>query len=173
MIELHGAEQLPVRPPGAAVATKLLMTLPPLLAGAVNVMVALALPAVAVPIVGAPGTLAGVTVFEIAEEMPLPIALLAFTVQVSAVPLASPVTVMGELLPLLLCAPQFAVYPVMADPPLAAGGVKLMVTCAFPAMATPIMGGPGTVAGTFGTTLFDAADEALTPAALVAVTVNT
>ena len=65
--------------------------LPPLLAGAVKVTVACALPAVAVPMVGAPGTPAGVTLFEAAEAGPVPIALVAVTVKVYAVPLVSPV----------------------------------------------------------------------------------
>jgi hypothetical protein len=45
-----------VRPPGVDVALYDRMGLPPLLAGAVNATVTLALPAVAVSIVGAPGT---------------------------------------------------------------------------------------------------------------------
>ena len=55
---------------------------PPLLTGAVNVTVAWALPAVAVPIVGAPGTLIGVTLFDAAEAAPVPAALVAVTVKV-------------------------------------------------------------------------------------------
>ena len=76
-----------------------MIALPPLLAGAVNVTEALALPAVAVPIVGAPGTVApvvGVTLFEAAEAGPVPMALIATTVNVYAVPLVRPVTVIGE-----------------------------------------------------------------------------
>ena len=56
---------------------------PPLEAGAVNVTVACALPAVAVPIVGTPGKVAnGVTLFDAAELLPVPIALVAFTLNV-------------------------------------------------------------------------------------------
>jgi len=58
------------------------MALPPLLAGAVKVIDALALPAVAVPMVGALGTLAGVTLFEGLEAGPVPTALVAVTVKV-------------------------------------------------------------------------------------------
>ena len=57
--------------------------------------IALALPAVAVPIVGAPGTVAatfGVTLFDAAEVAPAPIAFVALTVNVYAVPLVRPVT---------------------------------------------------------------------------------
>ena len=58
---------------------------PPSLAGAVQVTVACAVPAVAVPMVGAPGTVAaeaGVTELEAAEAGPVPMALVALTVNV-------------------------------------------------------------------------------------------
>ena len=59
------------------------MTLPPSLAGAVNVAVALALPRVAVPIVGAPGTVAvGVTLFDGAEGARVPTEFVAATANV-------------------------------------------------------------------------------------------
>jgi hypothetical protein len=51
-----------------------------------------------------------------------------------------------------------------------AGGVKVTLACAFPAVAVPIVGAPGTVAVPVGVTLLDAADGALEPLALVAVT---
>ena len=56
---------------------------PPLFAGAVKATLAEALPPVAAPIVGAPGTVAtGVTEFDAAEAAPVPAALVAFTVKV-------------------------------------------------------------------------------------------
>ncbi len=58
---------------------------PPFEAGAVQVTVAWALPAVAVPIVGAPGTVAGatgVTAFESADWSPVPTELIAATLKV-------------------------------------------------------------------------------------------
>jgi hypothetical protein len=58
------------------------MAEPPLLAGAVNVTVACALPAVALPMVGAPGTIAGVTLFDAAEAAPVPATFVAVTVKV-------------------------------------------------------------------------------------------
>ena len=58
------------------------MAAPPLLAGAVQVTVAEALPKVAVPMVGAPGTVAGVTALDWAEAAPVPMALIAATVKV-------------------------------------------------------------------------------------------
>ena len=51
------------------------MALPPSLAGALKVTVAWASPAVAVPIVGAPGTVFGVTLFDAADGKLSPTAL--------------------------------------------------------------------------------------------------
>ena len=47
-----------------------------------NATDACALPAVAVPIVGAPGTVVGVTLFDAAEAAPVPALLVAVTVKV-------------------------------------------------------------------------------------------
>jgi hypothetical protein len=71
-----------VIPLGDEVAVNEVIAEPPLLAGAVKVTVAWALPAVAAPIVGAPGTVAGVTLFEAAEAGPVPTPLVAVTVKV-------------------------------------------------------------------------------------------
>jgi hypothetical protein len=76
------------------------MALLPFAAGAVNVTAAWAFPAAAVPIVGAPGTPAGVTLFDGADARPVPTALAAVTVKVYGVPLVSPVTVIGLTVPL-------------------------------------------------------------------------
>ena len=51
-------------------------------AGAVQVTVAEATPAVAVPMVGAPGVVAGVTAADGAEAAPVPAMLMAATVKV-------------------------------------------------------------------------------------------
>ena len=58
------------------------MALPPVLPGGVNVTVACPFPGVAVPMVGAPGTVAGVTLLEAAEAAPVPALLVAVTVKV-------------------------------------------------------------------------------------------
>jgi hypothetical protein len=58
------------------------MGLPPLLAGATQLTVALALPATAVTPVGAPGVVSGVTAADAAEAGPVPLALVAVTVNV-------------------------------------------------------------------------------------------
>src|SRR6185295_3316470 len=65
---------------------------PPLDAGAVQVKVAEAFPAVAVPMVGAPGTAAEVTTLEAAENGLSPRALLASTWNLYWDPLVRPVT---------------------------------------------------------------------------------
>jgi hypothetical protein len=58
------------------------MAAPPLEAGAVKETVAWPLPAVAVPMVGAPGTVAGVMLLDAAEAAPAPMLLVAVTVKV-------------------------------------------------------------------------------------------
>ena len=59
-----------------------MIAFPPLLTGTVKLTLALVFPAVAVPIVGAPGTVAGVTLFDAPDAAPVPMALIAFTVNV-------------------------------------------------------------------------------------------
>ena len=76
---------------------------------------------------------------------------------------------MGEDGPDLLCVPHVAVYPVIMEPPLLEGAVKVTETRASPTVPVPIVGEPGTVAGV---TLFDAPDAALSPTLLVASTVH-
>ena len=83
--------------------------MPPVTLGAVNVTLTSALPGVAMPMLGAFGTVAGVTLLEAAEGTLLPTALLASTVQVTGVPFVKPLTTMGDAVPVWLCAPQLAV----------------------------------------------------------------
>ena len=66
---------------------------PPSFAGAANVIVACALPPVALPIAGAPGTVAGVTMLEGAELGLAPTALIAITVNTYWLPFTRPPTV--------------------------------------------------------------------------------
>jgi hypothetical protein len=61
--------------------------------GALNETVAVVLPRDAVTLVGAPGTPCGVTEFEGVEVEESPIAFVALTVNVYAVPLESPVAI--------------------------------------------------------------------------------
>ncbi len=72
---------------------------PPLLTGAVKVIVASPFPAVAVTLVGAPGVVAGVTELLTTDAVLVPIPFVAVTVKVYAVPFVRPVTVSGEEAP--------------------------------------------------------------------------
>ena len=78
-----------------------------MLTGAVKVIVASPLPRVAVPIVGASGTVAGVTALLALDTVLVPTALLAVTVNVYAVPLVRPVIVIGEEPPAAVKPPVF------------------------------------------------------------------
>jgi hypothetical protein len=72
----------------------------------VKVTLACALPPVAVTDVGAPGTVAGVTLFEAVEGALEPTAFVATTVNVYAVPLERPVTKwLVDVVPALLSTP--------------------------------------------------------------------
>ena len=82
-----------------------------------------------------------------------------------------PVTVIEVPAPVAVMPPglDVTVYEVMGLPPFEAGGVKVTVACAFPAVAVTPVGAPGTVAGV---TLFEGLDGGPVPSALVAVTVK-
>ena len=142
--------------------------MPPLDGGAVNVAVACVFPGVTPEIVGAPGTVAGVTVFDAADGALVPALFVAVTVQLTGVPFVRPVTTIGDPAPDALCEPHVAVYAVIAAPPFEPGAVKETVTCAFPATALAPVGAPGTVAGV---TLIGA-EAAPVPIAFVALTVH-
>ena len=58
------------------------------------------------------------------------------------------------------------------EPPLDAGGLQDTDACESPAVATTLVGAPGTVAGADGVTAFDAPDAGPVPTAFAAVTVN-
>ena len=85
--------------------------------------------------------------------------------------MVSPFTVIGLDDPVAVMPPgfDFTVYDRIGLPPSDAGGVKLTVACALPAVAVTPVGAPGTVAGV---TLLDGADAGPVPNAFVAVTVN-
>ncbi len=82
---------------------------PPLFAGAANATEALALPAMGSPIVGASGTVAGVTLLEFDDGTLVPTAFIATTEHVTGVPFARPVTVIGDDKPALLWLPHVPV----------------------------------------------------------------
>ena len=122
---------------------------------------------------GAPGAVAGVTLLDAAEAGPVPMAFVAVTVNVYAVPFVSPVTVAVSVLPPTEAVSppglDATVYPVIALPPLEAGATQVTSACAFPAVALTDVGAPGTVTAT-GVTLLDAVEAALVATALAAVT---
>jgi hypothetical protein len=89
---------VPVTPPGEDVAVYDKIVAPPSEPGAVKATVAVVDPvAVAVPIVGAPGTVRGVTAAETVEVVPVPTALAALTRNVYDVPFVKPVTVVAAV----------------------------------------------------------------------------
>jgi phage shock protein PspC (stress-responsive transcriptional regulator) len=69
---------------------------PPFDTGGVNEMVACPLPATALTLVGVPGTVAGVTELLETDAVLVPIAFVAVTENVYAVPFVRPVSVIGE-----------------------------------------------------------------------------
>jgi hypothetical protein len=146
-----GLAPVPVSEPGDEVAVNVVMVLPPV-APAVYPTVAEPLPAVAVPIVGAPGTVVAVMLFEAEEAAEVPIALVAVTVNVYEVDDVKPVTVNGEDAPAAVSPPglDVTVYEVIAELPLYAGAVKvtdaapLLKARAVPtSVAVPIVGASG------------------------------
>jgi hypothetical protein len=62
-----------------------------------------------------------------------------------------------------------AVYDVIALPPGDTGGVKVTVACPTPAVAVPMVGGPGSAVGT---TMLETVDIGPVPTAFVAVTLK-
>ena len=79
---------------------------PPVFVGAVKFTVALPLLTVAEILVGTPGAVgAGVTADDALEAVPVPTELVAVTVKVYAVPLVSPVTVIGDEAPVAVRPP--------------------------------------------------------------------
>jgi hypothetical protein len=144
---------------------------PPSLTGGVNVTDTSPFPLVAVPTVGAPGTVAGTTELLVPEAMPVPTLFVAVTVKVYVTPLVNPVIVIGEAPPVAVIPPglDVTVYKVIAELPLFTGGVNVTVAWPFPAVAVPIVGAPGTPAGV---TALLALELLLSPTLLVAITVK-
>ena len=114
----------------------------------------------------------GTTPFEAPDAMLVPTAFVAVTVNVYSVPLVSPVTVIGFVVPVAVIPPglDVTVYDVIGLPPSDAGAVKSTAAAVLPGTAVTIVGTPGAVAA--GVTLLEAADGTLDPAVLTACTVN-
>jgi hypothetical protein len=81
---------------------------------------------------------------------------------------------MGDVVPIAVMPPglDVTVYPVITLPPVLDGATKATLAEAFPAVATTLVGAPGTVAAGEGVTADDAAEAAELPTAFVATTVN-
>lgn len=128
------------------------------------------MPGVAVKFAGGAGGADGVTLLEGADPEPAPSAFVAITINVYAVSLVRPVTVIGLAVPVAVIPPgvETTVYPVIGLPPFD-GAVKLTVACALPGTAFTAVGAPGRVAGI---ALLEGLDAALVPTAFVAVTLN-
>ncbi len=78
-------------------------------AGAVNATDTCWLPGVAEPIVGAPGTVLGVTEAEADEATLVPTEFVAVTVNVYALPFVRPVTTIGDDAPVVVAPPGLTV----------------------------------------------------------------
>ena len=96
---------------------------------------------------------------------------MAQTVKVYVVPLVRPVTTIGLPDPITCNWPGFDVttYSTIALPPSDTGAVKETLACPLPAVAVPIVGASGIVAGV---TELDGLDAADVPTAFVALTVK-
>jgi hypothetical protein len=98
-----------VNPPGLDVTVYEVIAEPPLLTGGVKATIACPSPRVAVPIVGASGTVGGTTELLVEEAILVPIAFVAVTVNVYVVPFVNPVTVIGDEPPVPINPPGFEV----------------------------------------------------------------
>ena len=98
----------------------------PPVAGAVNVTLADALPAVAVPIVGAAGLVVAVMLLDAEDTDPGPTAVVAVIVKVYAVADCNPSTVIGDVVPVPVKDPgeDVTVYPVIGSFPSNTGAVN-------------------------------------------------
>lgn len=131
--------------------------------GAAQVTATCCAPAVTATAVGAPGLAAGTTTATRgADAAPVPAALVATTSTYTVEPATSPVIVhvvagtagaTAEVLHAADCVPAVAAlharawYPVMADPPLAAGAVQETLAWAPVTVAVTPVGAPGAVIG--------------------------
>jgi hypothetical protein len=120
---------------------------PPSLVGAVNGTDAVVPETVAVPIVGVPGTLAVVTLFDAALEPPVPAPLVAATVNVYTVFAVKPVTLTGDVVleAVIPSGVEVARKLVIAALPIFVGAVKVTFADNNVTLAEPIVGAPGLV----------------------------
>ncbi len=105
------------------------------------------------------------------DDVLVPAAFDAVTVNVYVVPFVRPVITIGEEPPVAVNPPTFeeTVYVVIVDPPLLTGAVNVTVASPLPRVAVPIVGASGAVAGVIELLV---AEGVLVPFALIATTVN-
>jgi anti-sigma factor ChrR (cupin superfamily) len=158
-----------VYPPGLVVAVYWVIADPPVEAGAVQDTASWVLPGVRATPVGAPGIVDGVPVAP-AEAGPAPLAFVAVTVTVYAVPLVSPVIVQGLDADVQVNPPGLvvAVYWVIVDPPVEAGAVHDTASWVLPGVRATPVGAPGIVDGV----AVAPADAGPLPTVFAAVTVT-
>jgi hypothetical protein len=149
---------------------------PPLLAGAVTVIVAVpgVLDVALIP--GAPGKVFGVAAIDAAEASEVNSTFSATTVKVYAVPLVRPVMLQASgsgngatISHVPSAGDEVIVYFVGAASTLFAGAVNETLTAPFEAVAFTLLGASGFASGLADA---DAGDEEVVPVALVAVVVN-
>ena len=145
---------------------------PPFEAGAVQLTVAAVFAETAETPVGAPGIVIGVTEVEAKEGSELPVEFVAFTVNVTAVPLVSPVKLAVKTFPTVNELPEddVRVYAVIAEPPSEAGAVHDTVADALPATAETPVGTSGSAA--VGVIVVEAEESKEGPTEFIATTVN-
>lgn len=126
---------------------------------------------VAVPIVGAPGTLAVDTLFDAALEPPDPAPLVAVTVNVYVVFADKPVTLTGDVVFEAVIPPgeEVAWKLVIAALPIFVGAVKVTLAVNTEILAVPIVGAPGLVGQMPCLVRLAASSSVQTPLADVAV----
>jgi hypothetical protein len=78
------------------------------------------------------------------EAVLVPSEFVAVTVHVYPIPLVSPVTTTGLVLPEIVLVPHVAVYPVIAGPPVEFA-VNATAICPFPGVAERMLGAAGGV----------------------------
>ncbi len=158
--------------PELAVTVYAVIVDPPVLAGALHDTTTCVLPRTPDTLVGAPGTVAGVTAADGVEALLVPKLFVAVTVNVYAVPFVRPVTVQEsasddhEQVP----PPELAVtvYAKITAPPVLAGALHDTTTSVLPRTPLTPVGAPGVP----GVTAADAVEALLVPTLFVAVTVN-
>jgi hypothetical protein len=169
------ADPVPGAPPLLEVhdASYDVIALPPLSGAAIETEIRWS-PRVTPGVAGADGTVAGTTGSDASDSGPCPTAVVARTVHVYVRPLVSPVTVIGDAVPVSvpwappLLEVHFAENDVIALP-LSPPAVNATSIVALPRVTPVIVGGSGTAAGVVGS---EGSEGLLVPTAFVAVIVQ-